>query len=82
MPLYLPRYGPKMVADGELTGGEVMTVFFCIMIGSFSIGNMTPSLSAVATARGAAVTLYDVIDEVRTQSFYLFHVVFESSSII
>ncbi|XP_071479160.1 ATP-dependent translocase ABCB1-like [Diadema antillarum] len=55
-------YGPKMVSEGRLTGGEVMTVFFCIMIGSFSIGNMTPSLSTVATARGAAVTLYDIID--------------------
>ncbi|XP_041479457.1 ATP-dependent translocase ABCB1-like [Lytechinus variegatus] len=56
-------YGPKMVSEGRLTGGEVMTVFFCIMIGSFSIGNMIPPLSTVATARGAAVMLFDVIDE-------------------
>lgn len=53
-----------MVSEGRLTGGEVMTVFFCIMIGSFSIGNMIPPLSTVATARGAAAVLFDVIDEV------------------
>eukprot|EP00057_Strongylocentrotus_purpuratus_P008762 XP_011663236.1 PREDICTED: multidrug resistance protein 1 [Strongylocentrotus purpuratus] len=56
-------YGPRMVSEGRLTGGEVMTVFFCIMIGSFSIGNMIPPLSTVATARGAAAILFEVIDE-------------------
>ncbi|KAJ8021877.1 Multidrug resistance protein 1 [Holothuria leucospilota] len=56
-------YGPKMVMDGKISGGEVLTVFFCVMIGSFSLGNIGPSLSTVATALGAAATLFDIIDK-------------------
>ncbi|XP_030842345.1 ATP-binding cassette, sub-family B (MDR/TAP), member 4 isoform X3 [Strongylocentrotus purpuratus] len=55
-------YGPKLVADGRITGGDVMIVFFSVMIGSFSIGNISPSMTAITAARGAAVTLFDVID--------------------
>ncbi|XP_054768746.2 ATP-dependent translocase ABCB1-like [Lytechinus pictus] len=64
-------YGPKLVADGRLTGGDVMIVFFCVMIGSFSIGNISPSMTAITAARGAAVTLFDIIDatpEIDTRS--------------
>ncbi|XP_070561508.1 ATP-dependent translocase ABCB1-like isoform X2 [Ptychodera flava] len=57
-------YGPTLVSDGELTGGEVLTVFFCVMIGSFSIGNIGPNLQFVATAKGAAGTLIKIIDNV------------------
>ncbi|XP_071479162.1 ATP-dependent translocase ABCB1-like [Diadema antillarum] len=64
-------YGPKLVADGRLSGGDVMLVFFCVMMGSFSIGNLGPSLSSITTARGAAVTIFDIIDadpEIDTRS--------------
>nr|XP_054768939.1 ATP-dependent translocase ABCB1-like [Lytechinus pictus] len=39
-----------------------MTVFFCVMIGGLSLGNITPSLSAITTSRGAAVILFGIID--------------------
>ncbi|XP_063965443.1 ATP-dependent translocase ABCB1-like [Lytechinus pictus] len=55
-------YGPKMVSEGRITGGDVVTVFFCIWSGSASIGNLTPSIHAIASARGSAVAIYDVID--------------------
>ncbi|XP_071944971.1 ATP-dependent translocase ABCB1-like [Antedon mediterranea] len=55
-------YGPKMVSENKIEPGEVLTVFFCVMIGSFSLGNITPHLSSVATARGAAYVLYEIID--------------------
>ncbi|XP_072175319.1 ATP-dependent translocase ABCB1-like [Diadema setosum] len=55
-------YGPKMVSEGRITGGDVVTVFFCIWSGSSSIGNLTPSIHAIASARGAAVAIYDVIN--------------------
>lgn len=58
------RYGPKMVSEGRISGGDVVTVFFCIWSGSASIGNLTPSVHAIASARGAAVAIYDVIDSV------------------
>ena len=54
------------MADGVLTGGDVMIVFFCVMIGSFSIGNVSPAVTAITAARGAAVTLFDIIDAVST----------------
>ncbi len=53
-----------MVADGKIEGGDVMTVFFCVMIGSFSISAAAPALSNVSTARGAAAVLFDIIDAV------------------
>ncbi|XP_023931974.1 multidrug resistance protein 1-like [Lingula anatina] len=49
--------------DG-MSPGSALTVFFCIMIGSFSIGNAAPHLASVATAKGAAATLYKVIDNI------------------
>ncbi|XP_072174900.1 ATP-dependent translocase ABCB1-like [Diadema setosum] len=55
-------YGPKLVADGVISGGDVMIVFFCVMIGSFSIGNISPSITSLTAARSAAVTLFDIID--------------------
>ena len=53
-----------MVSEGRITGGDVVTVFFCIWSGSASIGNLTPSIHAIASARGSAVAIYDVIDSV------------------
>ncbi|XP_077998882.1 ATP-dependent translocase ABCB1-like isoform X2 [Glandiceps talaboti] len=55
-------YGPTLVAKGELNGGEVLTVFFCVMIGSMSIGNIGPNVQFVATAKGAAGTLMEIIE--------------------
>lgn len=33
------------------TGGDVMTVFFCAIMGSMALGQMAPSFSALAVAR-------------------------------
>ena len=58
------------MADGSITGGDVMIVFFSVMIGSFSIGSLSPAMTAIAAARGAAVTLFDVIDAVSSAYKY------------
>ncbi|KAK3611392.1 hypothetical protein CHS0354_036589 [Potamilus streckersoni] len=47
--------------DG-MSPGSVLTVFFCVIIGSFSIGNATPHLNSISTAKGAAAVLFDIID--------------------
>ncbi|KAL3862668.1 hypothetical protein ACJMK2_008621 [Sinanodonta woodiana] len=47
--------------DG-MSPGSVLTVFFCVIIGSFSIGNASPHLNSIATAKGAAAVLFDIID--------------------
>ena len=33
------------------TGGDILTVFFCAVMGSMALGQMTPALSAVTAAR-------------------------------
>ena len=39
-------------------------VFFCVLVGTFSIGNITPHVTTVAGAKGAAAVLIDIIDNV------------------
>lgn len=41
-----------------------MTVFFAVIIGSFSLGNALPELETFATALGAATVVFEVIDRV------------------
>ncbi|XP_069111959.1 ATP-dependent translocase ABCB1-like isoform X2 [Argopecten irradians] len=64
-------YGTELVkdyftsfgADG-IEPGTVLTVFFCVMIGSFSIGNAAPSIGNIFVAKGSAAVLIEIIDRV------------------
>ena len=58
--MFFFRYGSRMVADKEINGGELLIVFFCVMIGASQIGTVSPHFEAVASARGAAFFVYDV----------------------
>ncbi|KAH9257714.1 hypothetical protein BASA81_004172 [Batrachochytrium salamandrivorans] len=54
-------------AEGTTTsrctsGGDVVLTFFSVLIGSFAIGQATPSITALANGRVAAAALYKVID--------------------
>ncbi|CAL1526271.1 unnamed protein product [Lymnaea stagnalis] len=42
--------------------GTMIIVFFSVLIGAFSLGNAAPSLQSLATARGAAYIIYQLID--------------------
>ena len=42
-------------------------VFFSVLIGAFSLGNATPSLTNLNSARGAAYTIFQLMDLVRTE---------------
>ncbi|XP_065102087.2 ATP-dependent translocase ABCB1 [Paramisgurnus dabryanus] len=57
-------YGTKLSVDEpeNYTIGRVITVFFCVMIGSFSLGQGAPNLESIAKARGAAYAVYKTID--------------------
>jgi len=39
-------------------------VFFCIVIGAFSIGAAAPNLESIGVARGAAYMIWNLIDRV------------------
>lgn len=53
---------------GSLTPLLYHQVFFCVMIGSFSLGQGAPNLESIAKARGAAYEVYKTIDMVQTFS--------------
>uniref|UniRef100_A0A3B3S5S1 ABC-type xenobiotic transporter n=1 Tax=Paramormyrops kingsleyae TaxID=1676925 RepID=A0A3B3S5S1_9TELE len=57
-------YGTKLSVDEpeNYSIGRVLTVFFAVMIGAFSLGQGTPNLESVAKARGAAYEIYNTID--------------------
>eukprot|EP00741_Cyanophora_paradoxa_P008173 tig00000025_g7909.t2 len=44
------------------TGGDIVTVFFAIIMGAFGIGQASPSFPAFADGRGAAFVIFGICD--------------------
>ncbi|KAH0627478.1 hypothetical protein JD844_003227 [Phrynosoma platyrhinos] len=57
-------YGTTLILDEHYSIGKVLTVFFAVLIGAFSIGQVSPNLEAFAIARGAAYAIFNIIDNV------------------
>ncbi|XP_076187711.1 ATP-dependent translocase ABCB1-like isoform X3 [Aptenodytes patagonicus] len=55
-------YGTTLILTDDYTIGHVLTVFFSVLIGAFSIGQTAPGIEAFATARGAAYAIFNIID--------------------
>ncbi|ORX74418.1 multidrug resistance protein 3 [Linderina pennispora] len=55
-------FGGKLARNGEMKPDQVLNAFFSLIVGGFSLGNAAPSISAVSSARGAAVKVFDIID--------------------
>ncbi|XP_005405569.1 PREDICTED: multidrug resistance protein 1-like isoform X1 [Chinchilla lanigera] len=55
-------YGTTLVLSNEYTIGRVLTVFFSVLIGAFSVGQASPHIEAFANARGAAYEIFRIID--------------------
>ncbi|XP_064648001.1 ATP-dependent translocase ABCB1-like isoform X1 [Lineus longissimus] len=57
-------YGSVLIHDEakNYTVGQVIIVFFAVIFGAFSLGSAAPNLQAFATGRGAAFSVYSVID--------------------
>ncbi|NP_001265699.1 ATP-dependent translocase ABCB1 [Cavia porcellus] len=55
-------YGTSLVISREYSIGQVLTVFFSVLIGAFSIGQASPNIEAFANARGAAYEVFKIID--------------------
>ncbi|XP_059113261.1 multidrug resistance protein 2 isoform X1 [Peromyscus eremicus] len=55
-------YGTSLVLSNEYSVGQVLTVFFSILTGTFSIGHLAPNIEAFANARGAAYEIFKIID--------------------
>ncbi|XP_072250387.1 ATP-dependent translocase ABCB1 [Leuresthes tenuis] len=55
-------YGSTLILSKEYTIGSVLTVFFVVLIGVFSMGQTSPNIQTFASARGAAHKVYSIID--------------------
>ena len=56
--------GGIWVADGTMTGGEVITAFFSAMIGGIILGQLAPIGTSMIAGLPAAARLYALIDRV------------------
>ncbi|GJE98503.1 multidrug resistance-associated ABC transporter [Phanerochaete sordida] len=59
-------FGTTLINEGHANAGDVVNVFFAILIGSFSLALLAPEMQAITHARGAAAKLYETIDRVPT----------------
>ncbi|KAM8966761.1 ATP-dependent translocase ABCB1 [Pelodytes ibericus] len=57
-------YGTTLVIEENYSIGSVLTVFFSVIIGAFSVGQTAPNIEAFSNARGAAYTIFNIIDTV------------------
>ncbi|KAI9003354.1 P-loop containing nucleoside triphosphate hydrolase protein [Hyaloraphidium curvatum] len=55
-------WGSYLVEWGKYDGGRVINVFFSILIGAFSLSGMSPLVTAVFQAQGAAYSIFTTID--------------------
>ncbi len=59
-------YGGSKVSDKKSTPGEVFQAFYGIMLGTGSLAQISPCLTAVAQAIGAAQALLQILDTTST----------------
>ena len=57
-------FGAYLISEGLTNGGEVLAVFFSVLIGALSLGQAFPNLQNLFEAAGAAGTIYETIDRV------------------
>ncbi|KAI4335103.1 hypothetical protein L6164_013782 [Bauhinia variegata] len=55
-------FGGKMILEKGYTGGQVITVFFAVLMGSLSLGQASPSLTAFAAGQAAAFKMLETIN--------------------
>lgn len=54
-------YGGKLVVDGEMEAGDVLAVFFSVMIAAMGVGQSSQVTPNIAKAKGAAFNILEVI---------------------
>ncbi|ETN00142.1 hypothetical protein PPTG_18146 [Phytophthora nicotianae INRA-310] len=55
-------YGGWKASKGDTTPGDVFAAFFGVMMGTGSLGQVSPNISAVSKAAGAAEELFAILD--------------------
>ncbi|GBC34824.2 ABC multidrug transporter Mdr1 [Rhizophagus irregularis DAOM 181602=DAOM 197198] len=57
-------YGSTLLLKGELTSGDVVNVFFAVLIGAFALGHIAPDLQAFSFAIGAGSKIFETINRI------------------
>ena len=55
-------YGGKLVVDEGYSGGNVLTVFFSVIMGGFALGQFGSSSEGIAKGQGAGFKVFQVIE--------------------
>ncbi|GMS96197.1 hypothetical protein PENTCL1PPCAC_18372, partial [Pristionchus entomophagus] len=55
-------FGIGFVYEGSLDPGQLMTVFFAVMMGSVALGQAGPQLAVLGGAQGSAASIFEVLD--------------------
>ncbi|ETK76748.1 hypothetical protein L915_16906 [Phytophthora nicotianae] len=55
-------YGGWKASQGDTTPADVFAAFFAVMMGTGSLGQISPNITAVSTAIGAARELFAILD--------------------
>lgn len=58
------RYSSFETGNVEYSGGKILAIMFCIVIGCFTIGAIGDNVKAVIEGRVAGKMIWDVIDHV------------------
>ena len=58
------RFGGYLIQQEIIQTGEMLAVFFAVIIGAFSLGQAAPNVESVLTALGAAGEVFETIDRV------------------
>ncbi|GES94504.1 ABC multidrug transporter Mdr1 [Rhizophagus clarus] len=57
-------YGSTLIFKGELNSGDVVNVFFAVLLGAFALGNIAPDIQAFSFAIGAGSKIFETINRV------------------
>uniref|UniRef100_F6URM6 Multidrug resistance protein 1A n=1 Tax=Ciona intestinalis TaxID=7719 RepID=F6URM6_CIOIN len=57
-------YGSTLVRSGEITVGNMLTAFFGVLIGAFSLGQGMSNMEYFSGAQAAAYKVFEIIDRV------------------
>lgn len=57
-------YGSIMLANGDITTGVIVNVFFAVLIGAFALGQIAPDMQAFGFGIGAGTKIFATIDRV------------------
>ncbi|GKU96078.1 hypothetical protein SLEP1_g9358 [Rubroshorea leprosula] len=55
-------FGGKMIVENGYTGGDVINILFSVLVGSFSLGQASPCMTAFAAGQAAAFKMFEAIE--------------------